>query len=72
MTDSTYEIRLRGRLSDSALTAFPEMAARVEPEETITVLQGRVADQAALHGLLDKIAALGIELVEVRRMTAPG
>jgi hypothetical protein len=71
MTGGTYEIRLRGRLSDTALTAFPDMAARIEREETVTVLHGHVLDQAALHGLLDKIEALGIELVEVRRLLPP-
>jgi len=33
-----------------------------------TVLHGPVQDQAALYGLLDRIQALGLELVEVRRL----
>jgi hypothetical protein len=37
----------------------------VEPIET--VFHGPVPDQAALHGLLRRIEALGLELVEVRR-----
>ena len=61
-----YEIRVRGRLTDSLLTAFEGMRASVEPVET--VLHGPVPDQAALYGLLDRIKSLGLELVEVRRL----
>jgi hypothetical protein len=61
-----YEIRIRGRLSESMQTAFEEFQVSTEPVET--VLHGQVLDQAALHGLLDRIAALGLELVEVRRL----
>jgi hypothetical protein len=64
-----YEIRVRGRLTDSLLAAFEGMRASVEPVET--VLHGPVRDQAALHGLLDQIQALGLELVEVRRLPEP-
>jgi hypothetical protein len=45
------------------------MQASVEPVET--VLHGPVQDQAALYGLLDRIQALGLELVEVRRLPDP-
>jgi hypothetical protein len=63
------EIRLAGRLSDSVLAAF-ECEARglsvsVEPAEM--VLYGPLQDQAALHGLLDRIQSSGLEVVEVRR-----
>jgi hypothetical protein len=47
-------------------TAFEEFEVSTEPVET--VLHGQVLDQAALLGLLDRIAALGLELVEVRRV----
>jgi hypothetical protein len=35
---------------------------------TETVLHGPVEDQTGLHGLLDRIQSLGLELVEVRRL----
>jgi hypothetical protein len=65
----SYEIRIRGRLSDTLVAAFEGMRASVEPVET--VLYGPVQDQAALYGLLDRIQALGLELVEVRRLPEP-
>jgi hypothetical protein len=66
---ASYEIRVRGRLSDALVAAFEGMRASVEPVET--VLHGPVQDQAALYGLLDRIQALGLELVEVRRFPSP-
>lgn len=67
---ATYEIRLRGRVTDWLLAEFEGMTATVET--TGTVLRGEIADQAALHGLLDRIQALGLELIEVRRITSSG
>jgi hypothetical protein len=61
-----YEIHIRGRLTEALLGAFEELSAEVEPVQT--VLHGNVADQASLYGLLQRIQALGLELVEVRRL----
>ena len=65
----SYEIRIKGRLSDTLVAAFEGMRASVEPVET--VLYGPVQDQAALYGLLDRIQSLGLELVEIRRLPEP-
>jgi hypothetical protein len=63
-----YEFRVRGRLTKTLLSEFERCAldASIEPVET--VLHGPVVDQAALHGLLRRFEALGLELVEVRRL----
>ena len=66
----SYEIRIKGRLSDSLQTAFEGLTATVEPVET--VLHGPVPDQSSLHGLLDRIQSLGLELVEIRRLPVSG
>jgi hypothetical protein len=63
---SRYEIRIRGRVSDATLSTFEGMHADVAPAETI--LHGPVADQTGLHGLLDRIQSLGLELIEVRQL----
>jgi hypothetical protein len=61
------EIKVRGRLSRMLIAEFEQLdlAAAVEP--VATVLYGPVEDQAALHGLLRRLEALGVELIEVRR-----
>jgi hypothetical protein len=61
-----YEIRIRGRVRPALLEDFDGLERSVERVET--VLHGPVADQAALHGLLQRIESLGLELVEVRRL----
>jgi hypothetical protein len=61
-----YEIRVRGVLGDLMLGAFPDLGAQAHGTET--VLSGPLADQAALYGLLAQLEALGLELLEVRRI----
>ncbi len=67
---TSYEIHIKGRVSEQLLGVFEGMDATVQSAET--VLRGPVLDQAALHGLLDRIQALGLELVEVRRLPEGG
>jgi hypothetical protein len=59
-----YEIHLRGKVSDQRLDAFEGMQATERPAET--VLRGLIPDQAALHALLKRANAMGIELLGVR------
>ena len=61
-----YEIRVKGRLSDTVTSAFEDFTASVKPAET--TLRGQIRDQAELHGLLDQLQALGLELIEVKRL----
>jgi hypothetical protein len=64
----SYEIHIKGRLSDSMLAAFEGLTATVQPVET--VLHGPVQDQSSLHGLLDRIQSLGLDLVGIRQLPA--
>ena len=66
MTPTDYEIRIKGRLSDSLSGAFEDFTAAVRPAET--VMRGEVRDQSELHGVLERIQSLGLELIEVRRL----
>ena len=66
MREASYEIRVRGRVSPVALEGFDGMEAELAAVETL--LRGKVRDQSELHGLLDRVKSLGLELVEVRRL----
>jgi len=65
-----YEIRVSGRLSPRWATWFDGLTLTNEEDGT-TVLSGAVVDQAALHGLLQKLRDLGLTLLSLTR-TAPG
>jgi hypothetical protein len=64
METRCYEIRLAGRLDERWAPWFDGMTVESEPGG-VTVLRGRVADQAALHGLLARLRDLGLPLISV-------
>lgn len=61
-----YEIRVSGQLGETIRSAFPALRARADGGDT--VLTGVLADRAALFGVLAEVEALGLELIEVRRL----
>ena len=63
-----YEIKVRGWLGPDWSEWFDGMTITHQKEresQPITILTGSVADQAALHGLLNKIYNLGLALLAV-------
>jgi hypothetical protein len=65
-TGTHYLLRVRGRLGETIRSAFPALRARADGGDT--VLTGVLADQAALYGVLAEAEALGLELIEIRRL----
>lgn len=59
-----YRIRIQGRLEHRWSAWFDGMTLTLDVDGT-TVLRGRVSDQAALHGLIQKVRDLGLTLLEV-------
>ncbi|HEY6747842.1 MAG TPA: hypothetical protein VI357_19255 [Mycobacteriales bacterium] len=59
-----YEFRVRGHLDTRWAAWFDGLSLTRERDGT-TVLAGVIADQAALHGVLRKLADLGLPLVSV-------
>ena len=63
--DDVYELVLGGEIGDRFGVLFDGM--RLERDRGTTVLTGPVRDQAHLHGLIERIGELGIDLVSVNR-----
>ena len=62
-----YEFLMHGTISETVLSAFPELTAAKGPAGG-TVLYGAVYDDAHLHGLLARFQAFGLTLLEMRRL----
>jgi hypothetical protein len=60
-----YEVRVAGIISAAELGELEGMT--VSPDGACLRLSGEVADAAALHGILARLAGLGLTLVEVTR-----
>ena len=58
------EIRIRGHLDARWASWFDGLTLTQDPDGT-TVIRGQVADQAALHGLIQKVRDIGLPLVSV-------
>ena len=65
--EERYEFRVGGHLGPMMLSAFDGLDAENGPED-YTLLRGDLQDQAAVHGVLNQIEALGLKLLEVRRL----
>ena len=59
-----YEIRIKGHLDTRWAAWFEGMSLTHAPDGT-TTLDGIVADQAALHGLLQKLRDIGVPLISI-------
>jgi hypothetical protein len=67
---AAYEIQVQGVIGQGWLDYFDDMQMAVEGEDgwAITTLTGRMTDQAALQGLLQKLYNLGLVLLRVERL----
>lgn len=64
-----YQIEVQGRLGERWSHWFGDMDITVKSDAggpTVTIFTGEVADQAALHGLLNRIRDLGLPLLLVQ------
>jgi hypothetical protein len=66
-----YEIRLQGHL-DGRWAAWFDGLSLTRDDDGTTLIRGEVVDQAALHGLLQKVRDVGLPLVSVRNVTTEG
>ena len=68
MVDVTYEIRVAGAVPEQDLR---DMGAETIAVDQVNTIVYSIPDQSALYGLLARLRALGIEVVEVRRVLDP-
>jgi hypothetical protein len=61
-----YEVRVSGRLSERARSAFWAMDVRSVPPQTI--IFGELSEQSDLGELLALCSALGLEVVSLQRL----
>lgn len=65
----TYRIVVRGEIDDRFAFLFNGM--RMERVEGTTVLTGTVVDQAQLHGYIERLAELGLDLLRIEQLGGP-
>lgn len=66
MTVLDYEIRVSGPVPATLLEEFEGVHVVIHP--TVTVLRGPIPDQAALQGILTRLLALNLDLIDVHRL----
>ena len=67
MAAQTWEVRVRGPIPSDVLAELGAAGLTEEPAHTI--MRTEPLDQAGLHGVLQRLRNLGLELLEIR--TAP-
>lgn len=65
-----YEIRVEGHLTERWAAWFDGLAV-ISQDDGTTVIRGSVIDQAALHGLLQRLRDIGIPLISVTPVEEP-
>ena len=64
MSTTIYEVKIKGYLEASWIDLFEGLVVSQE-EDGVTTLSGPLPDQAALHGVLNRISSLGLTLISV-------
>lgn len=63
-----YALRVKGRVA-ARWSAWFDGLTLTDEDDGITVISGPVVDQAALHGLLQKLRDIGIPLVSLTQLS---
>jgi hypothetical protein len=64
-----YQIRVQGRISDQWSTWLNGMTILQESEEPpVTIISGKIIDQAKLRGILNQLWDLNLTLISIRQL----
>ena len=66
-----YEIRVTGHLN-ARWAAWFDGLSLTAADDGITVIRGPIVDQAALHGVLQKLRDIGVPLISVTQLRSEG
>ena len=69
MRSQTYEITFLGQAGSTLSAAFDDCEVTVG--RGITTLRADLPDQGALHGLMERISDLGLEVIDVSLVAQP-
>ena len=69
MRSDTYEMTFTGRADKTLCAQFDDCNVTTGPDTT--TLRAELADPAALSGLVQRIAGLGLEVIDLHRVTPP-
>ncbi|HKA85572.1 MAG TPA: hypothetical protein VKD21_16995 [Acidimicrobiales bacterium] len=69
MAELVYELSFKGNASHTLTAAFA--GCDIAFGHGVTTVRSGVPDQAGLHGLIARIHALGLELLEVHLVAEP-
>ena len=69
-----YEFRVTGAVPEATLIEIEGMHVTAvtrpsPPCRAETIMRAPVPDQAALHGIMNRLQSIGLDIVEVRRLT---
>jgi hypothetical protein len=68
-----YEFRVTGAVPEDTLIEIEGIHVTAvirspPPGRAQTVMRGPVPDQAALHGIMNRLYSIGLDIIEVRRL----
>jgi hypothetical protein len=66
-----YEIRVTGHLN-ARWAAWFDGLSLTRADDGTTVIRGPIVDQAALHGVLQKLRDIGVPLISVTQLRSEG
>lgn len=67
MSGADYEIWITGGVGAAAVRSLCDLEVRPERPDAMCI-RGRMADQAALHGVLQRLHDLGVEVVSIHQL----